>query len=202
MTKNVDDSGGPAWRVAPPESVEIIGGDERAEDDRTPTDRADFLTATFMRRVLVPTDFSETADRALTLAIRFAKLVRAAIDLVHVYPLPVYAPATDVPGAFPLPPTPEILADVEHGLARAAARVRDAGVECQVASMEGRASDEIVAHATKIGADLIVMGSHGRSGLRRALLGSVAEQVLHKVKCPVLVVPAAGAPDLGLSVSA
>jgi nucleotide-binding universal stress UspA family protein len=67
--------------------------------------------------------------------------------------------------------------------------VREPGVECQTKTVEGNPGDEIVDYAAKIGADLIVMGSHGHSGVRRLLLGSVAEKVLHRTPCPVLVVP-------------
>ena len=148
-------------------------------------------TAPFARRILVPTDFSEGARRALTLAIQFAKLLRAAIDLLHVQAMPTYIPVPTVPGATPLPPpTPEAAQGIQEDLGVLAAAVREPGVECQTKSVEGNAGDEIVDYAAKIGADMIVMGSHGRSGVRRLLLGSVAEKVLHRTTCPVLVVPA------------
>jgi nucleotide-binding universal stress UspA family protein len=70
-----------------------------------------------------------------------------------------------------------------------AAGVRESALECQTGTVEGIPGDEIVDYATKIGADLIVMGTHGRGGLRRVLLGSVAEKVLRAACCPVLVVP-------------
>jgi universal stress protein A len=143
-----------------------------------------------IRRILVPTDFSPGARRALTLAIQFAKLLRAAIDLLHVQPIPAYIPVPTVPGATPVPPpTPEATQGIHESLGVLAAAVREPGVECQTKSVEGNPGDEIVDYAAKIGADLIVMGSHGRTGLGRLLLGSVAEKVLHRATCPVLVVP-------------
>ena len=68
-------------------------------------------------------------------------------------------------------------------------RVKDAGVTVTTTTLSGRAAPEIVAHAKKTGVDLIVMGTHGRSGFQHALLGSVAERVVHHSPCPVLVVP-------------
>jgi nucleotide-binding universal stress UspA family protein len=146
--------------------------------------------ATFVRRILVPTDFSDGANRALTLAIKFAKLLRAAIDLLHVQGLPTYAPVPSVAGAVLMPPSvSDVAQGVHDSLAVLAAGVRESGLECQTASVDGTPGEAIVDYATKIGADLIVMGTHGRSGLGRVLLGSVAEKVLRGASCPVLVVP-------------
>ena len=73
-------------------------------------------------------------------------------------------------------------------------RVKSAGVSVETTTLSGRAAPEIVAHAKKTGADLIVMGTHGRSGFQHAILGSVAERVLRHSPCPVLVVPVRQAP--------
>jgi universal stress protein A len=163
------------------------------EDDRAKAlgENPDELSmAPFVRRILVPTDFSDGSNRALTLAMKFAKLLRAAIDLLHVQPIPTFTPVPAVPGAVPLPPpVPEAAQGIQESLAVLAAGVREAGLECQTGTVEGNPGDEIVDYARKIGADLIVMGTHGRGGLRRVLLGSVAEKVLRAACCPVLVVP-------------
>jgi nucleotide-binding universal stress UspA family protein len=163
------------------------------EHDRANTlgANADELSmASFVRRILVPTDFSEGATRALTLATKFAKLLRAAIDLLHVQAIPTFAPVPSVPGALPLPlPLPDAAQGIRESLNMLAAGVREAGLECQTGTVEGNPGDEIVGYAMKIGADLIVMGTHGRGGLSRVLLGSVAEKVLRGTCCPVLVVP-------------
>jgi nucleotide-binding universal stress UspA family protein len=164
--------------------------DEKARAVTLGANPDDLPMATFVRRILVPTDFSDGAKRALTMAIKFAKLLRAAIDLVHVQPMPAYIPVPTIPGATPLPPpTPEAAQGIQDSLGVLAVDVRDSGLECQTKSVEGNPGDEIVDYAAKIGADLIVMGSHGRTGLRRILLGSVAEKVLHRATCPVLIVP-------------
>src|SRR5438045_7249498 len=88
--------------------------------------------APFVRRILVPTDFSDGANRALTLAIKFAKLLRAAIDLLHVQAIPTFAPVPSVLGAVPLPPpVPGAVQGIHESLAVLAARVRESGLECQ-----------------------------------------------------------------------
>jgi nucleotide-binding universal stress UspA family protein len=164
-------------------------------DEELPTTTAganadELSVGSFGRRIVVPTDFSEGSHRALTVAIQFGKLLRAAIDLLHVQVIPSYLPVPAVPGATPLPPpTPEAAQGIQESLSALAAAVRARGIECQTKTVEGNPCDEIVDHAAKIGADLIVMGSHGRTGLGRVLLGSVAEKVLHRATCPVLVVP-------------
>ena len=143
-----------------------------------------------MEHVVVGTDFSDGADRALTVAIRFAKLMGAAIDLVHVYPLLTASLASSVPGVFPVPPPgPDVLDEIKRRLDEVSLTVREAGLECRTANPEGSPADEVIAYADRVGAELIVVGTHGRTGLRRVLVGSVAERVLRKTHRPVLVVP-------------
>jgi nucleotide-binding universal stress UspA family protein len=150
------------------------------------------MSAQPIKRVVVATDFSDGSERALTVAIRFANLLGATVDLVHVYPMPAAGVMSPIPGVVPMPPPPpEVLEEIERRLESQAGRVRDAGADCLFSTMQGMAADEIVAYANRTAAELIVMGTHGRTGLRRVLLGSVAEQVLHKARCPVLVVPPA-----------
>jgi len=142
------------------------------------------------RPIVVPTDFSEGANGALGQAIRLAKLLGQRIELLHVYPIPPYLATGAFPAvAPPPPPTPEILEGVQSQLETLAETIRQAGVECQTATREGDAAERIVDHAAKLDADIIVVGTHGRTGWRRALLGSVAELVLRHAPCPVLVVP-------------
>jgi nucleotide-binding universal stress UspA family protein len=148
------------------------------------------VTTKSQKRVLVPTDFSEEADRAATVAVRFAKFLHASVDLVHVYAMPASGVLSPIPGVVPMPPPPpEVVQEIQQRLGERAAKIRESGVDCLITVVEGNAADEIVAQATKIAGEMIVMGTHGRTGLRRALLGSVAEQVLRKATCPVLVVP-------------
>jgi nucleotide-binding universal stress UspA family protein len=142
-----------------------------------------------MKTILVPTDFSELSEQALGTAIDFARVFKAGIELVHVYVEPTYVlpPPVEV-ATFPFV-TADVLAKVQEGLDAEQERVEAAGIPCKTTALTGRAAPEIVAHAKEIGADMIVMGTHGRSGLEHAILGSVAERVVHRAPCPVLVVP-------------
>jgi nucleotide-binding universal stress UspA family protein len=140
------------------------------------------------RRILVPTDFSETADRALEMAIEMGRALDAVVELVH-----VSAPVLVLPPPFELVPIPTLFPQlprrIEEGLETRAARVREAGLSCEIATLDGAPHLEIVREAEDTRAYLIVMGTHGRGGIGHAVLGSVAERVVHRAKCPVLVVP-------------
>jgi nucleotide-binding universal stress UspA family protein len=142
-----------------------------------------------VKRILVPTDFSDPSAEALATAIALAQPAGALVDLVHVA----------VEASFALPPPIDVatvpidltgvLERVTDGLRVEAERVRAAGLPCETAMLVGRPDAEIVARATSTGAELIVMGTHGRSGLAHALLGSVAERVVQHAPCPVLIMP-------------
>jgi nucleotide-binding universal stress UspA family protein len=150
------------------------------------------MSAQPVKRVVVATDFSDGANRALTVAIRFAKLLGAAVDLVHVYPMAAAGVMSPLPGVVQMPPPPpDVMDEIDRSLDAMAKQIDAAGVERLTTILQGRAADEIVAYANRIPADLIVMGTHGRTGIRRVLLGSVAEQVLRQARCPLLVVPLA-----------
>jgi nucleotide-binding universal stress UspA family protein len=141
-------------------------------------------------RILVPTDFSDPSTEALDTAVAFAKLSQATLDLVHVAVEPTYVlpPPVDVAPVAPID-LGAIMTRVNDSLAAEEARVREAGVACESAVMVGKPDAEIVARASSTGAQLIVMGTHGRSGLAHALLGSIAERVVQHSPCPVLIVP-------------
>ena len=148
------------------------------------------MTPEPVKRLVVATDFSDTAERALEVGIRFAKLMGAALDLVHVYPLPSTGVVSPMPGVIPAPlPGPDELQTIEQRLAALGAKVREAGVQVLSTTLVGDPPDEINSYARRVVADLIVVGTHGRTGIRRALLGSVAEQVVRRAHCPVIVVP-------------
>ncbi len=144
------------------------------------------------KRFLLATDFSEGADRALAVALPYARPLAATIDLVHVYPLPGVGVTSQIPGVVAIPPpSGDLLNAISSRLDELGASIRAAGVDYVTTTLEGSPADEIAAHARRVSAELIVIGTHGRTGLRRVLLGSVAEQVLRKAECPVLVVPLA-----------
>jgi nucleotide-binding universal stress UspA family protein len=141
-----------------------------------------------VRRLVVPTDFSPTADRALSRAIDMARALPARIELIHVHsPVLVLPPPIDMVSLSTV--FPKAQEKMEEALEARAGRVRDAGVECDIQLLEGSPHVEIVALADKVQAELIVLGTHGRGGLAHAVLGSVTERVIHRATCPVLVVP-------------
>jgi universal stress protein A len=142
-----------------------------------------------VKRILVPTDFSDPSNEALATAIALARGSGATLDLVHVaveaaYPLP---PPVDV-ASLPLD-MGRVLDRSTEGLAVEEKRVREAGIACETTTLVGRADTEIVQRARDTHADLIVMGTHGRSGLAHALFGSNVHRVLQHSPCPVLIIP-------------
>jgi nucleotide-binding universal stress UspA family protein len=147
-----------------------------------------------LKLILVPTDFSESSANALRVAVQLAQKLRASIAVFHVDidPTVVLPPPGDVL-AVPLV-FERIQAQAEERLQSAADEVRRAGVTCTTASELGRTHTTIVEQARRVGAGLIVMGSHARHGLGHALLGSVAERVIRHAPCPVLVVPTPSGP--------
>jgi nucleotide-binding universal stress UspA family protein len=142
-----------------------------------------------LRKILVPTDLQPTSQGAIDVALTMARKYDATVVLLHVYAVPIYA--------FPdgaLLSTANLANELSNaaqiGLDRAARELSGRGVQISPVLREGSAEDEILSVAEEVGADLIVVGTHGRRGLTRALLGSVSESVLRDSKVPVLVVPA------------
>ncbi|MHC4427926.1 MAG: universal stress protein [Planctomycetota bacterium] len=145
-----------------------------------------------IRTVLVATDFSEEAALATSAAVRLAgrmvgQTQPISLVLLHAWSTPlVYG---EPPWLVPkLPPTGEIEKEARHTLESLAATLRGDRVNVEVRVREGDAAEVITSEAERIKADLIALGTVGRSGLNRLLLGSVAEQVLHRAPCPVLTV--------------
>ena len=140
------------------------------------------------RLLVVPTDFSETADKALAVAMDMARSLPARLSLIHVHsPLMLLPPPIDMVSLDAV--FPKAMQKMEEALELRAQRVRDAGIVCDVMLIEGAPHVEIVNHAEKQNGELIVLGTHGRGGLASAILGSVTERVIHRATCPVLVVP-------------
>jgi universal stress protein A len=140
-----------------------------------------------VQRILCPTDFSEPSNEALELAIEMARRFDAELVLFHAHEMPAYVfPDSVMPAAPTVLQQLEAAADAE--LRRASARVREAGVPVRIASAMGAQDLEICRYAEEMHADLIIMGTHGRTGIRHALLGSIAEKVVRRAPCPVLTV--------------
>ena len=140
-------------------------------------------------QILVPTDFSESSELALRAAIQLGRKFGAAVEVLHV----------DTEATVMVPPPGDLIAvpiDIAELMEKSVERlneiaehVRRTGLVCTTATEVGTTHTEIVDHAQRIGADLIVMGTHGRHGLGHALVGSIAERVVQHALCPVLVIP-------------
>jgi nucleotide-binding universal stress UspA family protein len=140
------------------------------------------------KSILVPVDFSSHAQEAIRTAADLSVKYDASVTLVHVYQPVAYA----LPDGYVLY-TPKQLADLlsecEKLLASAKREAEAAGARrVEIHQLQGVAATEIIEFASGRGIDLIVMGTHGRTGIGHALLGSVAERVLRKAPCPVLTV--------------
>lgn len=143
------------------------------------------------RRILVPIDFSEHASAALDAAIEIAKESGGTVHLLHAYEIPL---GTIPPYGVAVPDA--VLAEVRDAAARrlekAAQRVQGAGVACETHILHAPPAQGIVEAARSFEADLIVMGTRGLTGLRHALLGSVAERTVRTAPCPVLTIKPKG----------
>jgi nucleotide-binding universal stress UspA family protein len=142
------------------------------------------------RSIVVGTDGSETARRAVETAIELARGLGAHIDVVCAYePVPSARPRAE---ARPAPPDREWIVnpreDADATLREAAEAIASAGVAVRAFAREGDAADAILDVAEERGADLIVVGNRGRTGARRFVLGSVPNRVSHHAPCAVLIV--------------
>jgi nucleotide-binding universal stress UspA family protein len=145
-----------------------------------------------VRHILVPIDFSENTPAVLDWAAHLAEEHGSTVTLLHAYHLPVEFQQLE--GAY-LPPDfwQSVRTEAESTLRRQADALQRRGVRVETAVCEGYAATVIIEEASSRNADLIVIGTHGRSGLKHLLLGSIAERVVQKASCPVLTVKAAGA---------
>lgn len=141
------------------------------------------------RQILCPIDFSDFSRHALNHARAIAGQHASTLTLLHVCPL------TAVPYALGLPvvpasvPTPVDLRALVESMRHFAGTEAGTSVATQFEIGEGDAASEILDRAAAMPSDLIVMGTHGRSGFERLVLGSVTEKVIRKATCPVLTVP-------------
>jgi nucleotide-binding universal stress UspA family protein len=142
-----------------------------------------------LHRILVPTDFSKHSHNALTYAAAFAEKFGAELYLLHVVQdLALFIPEAVSVAPPAVPPIEQMTAAVREELGRLV-KDNDLGrftVHTEV--REGTPFYEILQFAREVNIDLIIMGTHGRSGLVHVLLGSVSERVVRKAPCPVLTV--------------
>jgi nucleotide-binding universal stress UspA family protein len=141
-----------------------------------------------IRKILVATDLSPCSQVAADRAVALAAQLGATVTLLHAYPSPLY-PLGD--GGLVLP-APEVVGQIAENarkdLEPERARVSGEGVAVDALAVEGPPAATIVETAKTGGYDLIVVGTHGRTGLAHLVIGSVAERVVRAAECPVLTV--------------
>jgi nucleotide-binding universal stress UspA family protein len=143
------------------------------------------------KKVLCPTDFSEPADSALQVAREMAHAMQAKLILLNVV-VPVAVPvAVEIPVGAAV--TPEVTLrryreQAEEMVGAMVETLRPTGLDVQGIVVEGDPADAIVAAAEREHADLVVIATHGRTGWRRLVFGSVAEKVIRHATCPVLTI--------------
>jgi nucleotide-binding universal stress UspA family protein len=142
-------------------------------------------------RILCPVDFSEFSRHALEEALTLARHYGAGVVALHAYNMPMTMAAVAGDGGFVpvLPPLTADQAEQEALMEKFLASVLAGDVRLTSEVVQGAAVATILDRALTLPADLIVMGTHGRSGVDRMLMGSVTERVLRKAACPVLTVP-------------
>jgi len=142
---------------------------------------------TAIKKILVPTDFSAHADEAFRVAHSLARMIGAEVTLFHV----AHPPAVVSEGgrflANPGQGEAGNLWDRFHGIQLADPKVR---VDHEVIVADRASASHILELLDRLGCDLIVMGTHGRSWLKHRLFGSVTEEVVRRARCPVMVVKA------------
>jgi nucleotide-binding universal stress UspA family protein len=149
------------------------------------------------RNILCPIDLSDVSSRPLAYATAFARWYEATLTVLHVVPtfdpMQVRSGALGDPVRMLYPMTrDEILSELRRAVDAAGAGTLDVAL----ATDAGDAAATIVDHAVRMATDLLVMGTHGRGGFDRLLLGSVTEKVLRKAPCPILTVPPHALPTM------
>ena len=139
-----------------------------------------------VQHILVPVDFSPYSDGAITYAVALAGKLQARVTLLHIiHETPIGV--GDMASALPYTYLQDLEAEIMRSLEEQLTRLQNAGVQSDVLVLHGVPFQTIVDVAKEQKVDLIIMGTHGRTGLPHVLLGSVAEKVVRLAPCPVLV---------------
>jgi len=150
------------------------------------------------QRILVPIDGSATAEAGFDEALKLGKLTGATLRLVHVVDLVPYTTDYGFGPCYAGDLIPLIREAGENLLQAARSKATQAGLAVETRmldSFSGRVSDQILDEALAWGAELIVIGTHGRRGISRLAMGSDAEQVLRQAQVPVLLIRSEHRPD-------
>lgn len=142
-----------------------------------------------IKNILVPVDFSEPSLRALDYAVGLAKPTRARLTVLYVVEPIAYASPADLYAGVATQ-LGDLITEQRRGSRKKLGEIQEKlakkGIKSDVVLREGLAHQEIVATAAKAKADMIVLATHGRTGLSHLLMGSVAERVVRTAPCPVL----------------
>jgi nucleotide-binding universal stress UspA family protein len=140
------------------------------------------------KRICCPIDFSDASRAAMEVAADLARRNGGTLHLLHAYPIPGYT--------FPdgsVVASPRMMQELAEGAQRHLEEWRDQAARLGAPSIEtvkavGEPAAEILSYAAEQRMELLVLGTHGRSGLEHALMGSIAERVVRKARCPVVTV--------------
>ncbi len=158
---------------------ELLAKLRQASEARAAAERKQTETTKLFSRILCPLDFEEGSLKALQLAIQLAAQNKAELYLLHVCPMVV------IPLGGPV--TEPVMAEQSARQKLEEIASRDlAGIRYELLVITGDAAERVINVQAGLAADLIVMGTHGRGGLSRIFLGSVAERVVREASCPVL----------------
>ncbi len=154
------------------------------------------MDAVKIETILVPVDFSEYTSQVADYAVSLAKAFGSTVKLLHVIKIPSLPESINwiaaVPNTTEMNLPEELIKISQTNLGDLADRYTDQGVSLESLVVEGVPFVEIVRAVGEHGADMIVMGSHGRTGVSHILMGSVAEKVVRKASCPVLCIKPEG----------
>ncbi len=142
------------------------------------------------KKILFPTDFSDYSKSAQKMVMDWAKAFRAQVYLLHVFELPFYS-HTGVSAGVRVDVQQwiqKLRKEEAQRLEQLGRKFGEKGLKARTFFQEGRAALEILKTAEKIQPDLLILGTHGRTGVKHVFLGSVAESVVRRASCPVLTV--------------
>ena len=146
-----------------------------------------------IRRIVAPVDFSAHGEAAYKAALRVAEAHGAELEVLHVIEAPVYRQYHEPPSE--TASSTSIVQRARRSLERFVLDVEEPAVPTRMRAVEGIAAASITAYAAKSDADLIVIATHGLTGLEHFLLGSIAEKVVRTAVCPVLTLKGPPGPD-------
>jgi nucleotide-binding universal stress UspA family protein len=165
----------------------VVEVDRRDEDLLAQSAQAPSKPPFALSKILVPIDFSDCSKKALQYALPLARQFGAQVTLLYVMPVNYFVGSEFGPVDFPLPEQ-EWRQNCQKELQALADQAIGTSLPVETLVRQGQAVNEVVSYAKEESVDLIVLSTHGRTGLRHVLVGSVTENVVRYASCPVLVV--------------